>query len=80
MKYRKDNGKIVGAVRVNISKVFNCIPHDLFIGKLIAYGLNEDESTLYPQVKKDHIVLTGTSNNPFSTAKARLQMAIIDYV
>ena len=41
-KENLDNNFIVGAVLTDLSKAFNCIPHDLLIAKLSAYGLNRD--------------------------------------
>ena len=37
-----NNNKIVGAVFTDLSKTFDCIPHDLLIAKMEAYGFNED--------------------------------------
>ena len=36
-----DNKKIVGTVLMDLSKAFDCIPHDLLTAKLHAYGFNE---------------------------------------
>ena len=41
-KENLDNNFIVGAVLTDLSKTFDCIPHDLLIAKLSAYGLNSD--------------------------------------
>ena len=35
-----DENKIVGAALMNQSKAFDCLPHDLLVAKLEAYGLD----------------------------------------
>ena len=42
-EWRKlDDNFVVGAVLTDFSKAFDCIPHDLLIAKLAAYGLSEE--------------------------------------
>ena len=40
-----DNNKIVGGLLMDLSKVFDCLPHELLIYKLEAYGF--DKNALY---------------------------------
>ena len=35
-----DENKIVGAALMDLSKAFDCLPHDLLVAKLEAYGLD----------------------------------------
>ena len=52
-KKNLDNIKIVGAVLMDLSKAFDCIPHDLLISKMEAYGFSEDFFTfLYSYLKR----------------------------
>ena len=39
-KKHLDNKKFVGAVLMDLSKAFDCIPHDLLIAKMEAYGFD----------------------------------------
>ena len=41
-KMHLDNKKFVGAVLMDLSKAFDCIPHDLLIAKMDAYGFEFD--------------------------------------
>ena len=46
------NKNIVGTVLMDLSKAFDCIPHDLVIAKLHAYGFSKKALTfLYPKLK-----------------------------
>ena len=38
---RLDNNYIIGAILMDLSKAFGCIPYDLIISKLAAYGLDD---------------------------------------
>ena len=52
-KKNLDNKKVVGAVFMDLSKAFDCKPHDLFIAKMEAYGFSEDFLTfLYSYLKR----------------------------
>ena len=46
------NDNIVGAVLVDLSKAFDCIPHDLLIAKLHAYGFDENTLVLIYYLKR----------------------------
>ena len=35
-----DNGGVCGALLTDLSKAFDCLPHDLLTAKLDAYGLD----------------------------------------
>ena len=48
-----DNNKLVGAVLVDLSKAFNCLPHDLLIARLEAYGFDRNTSKLLHSYLKD---------------------------
>ena len=37
-----DNNNVVGTVLTDLSKAFDCIPHDLLVAKLDAYVFNRD--------------------------------------
>ena len=42
LKQSLDNRKFIVAVFMDLSKAFDCIPHDLLITKMHAYGFSVD--------------------------------------
>ena len=48
-----DSNKTVGAVLMDLSKVFDYLPHDLLISKLEAYSLDREMVTLVYSYLKD---------------------------
>ena len=48
-----DNKNFVGTALMDLSKAFDCIPHDLLVAKLHAYGLSNDAVTfIYSYLKR----------------------------
>ena len=63
-KTQLDENKIVGAVLLNLSKAFDCIPHDLLMTKLNACGFDKLLSLIYSYLKnRKHVRI----NNVYST-------------
>ena len=46
-KKELDNKKYVGAILMDLSKAFDCIPHELFIAKMDAYGFSKNALTFF---------------------------------
>ena len=58
-----DNGVAFGALLTDLSKAFDCIPHDLIIAKLEAYGFQIDALRLvydYQSNRKQRVKLNVT--------------------
>ena len=50
-----DNGKIVGALFMDLSKAFDCMPHGLLVAKLSAYGVSLNSCMLIASYLTDRI-------------------------
>ena len=64
-KKHLDNKKIVGTVFMDLSKAFDCIPHELLIAKVHAYGFNKKVLTfLYSYLKhrKESVKINDTES------------------
>ena len=48
-----DNNKLVGAVLMDLSKAFDCLPHDLLVAKLAAYDFDRNTLKLFHSYLKD---------------------------
>ena len=52
-KKELDNKKYVGAILMDLSKAFDCIPHELLIAKVDVYGFSENVLTsFFPYLKR----------------------------
>ena len=61
-----DKNFIVGAVLMDLSKAFDCIPHDLIIAKLAAYGFKRETLRLiysYLKDRKQCVKINNTYND-----------------
>ena len=58
-----DNHKVVGAVLMDLSKAFDCIPHELLIAKMEAYGFSVDSLKFfysYLKQRKQNVKINNT--------------------
>ncbi len=62
VKRHLDNSEVAGALLTYLSKAFNCLPHDLLVCNMYAYGLSEASCKLIASYLKDryHRVNIGT--------------------
>ena len=57
-----DENKVAGAILMDFSKAFDCLPHDLLIAKLEAYGIEKQSLVLllsYLQQRKQSVKVEG---------------------
>ena len=58
-----DDNKCVGAILMDLSKAFDCLPHQLIIAKLKAYGVSDEGAAMlwsYLTSRKQRVKLSGT--------------------
>ena len=61
-----DNDCVVGTVLMDLSKVFDCISHDLVFAKIAAYSLNFNDLTLiisYLQVQQQCVKINNIQSD-----------------
>ena len=66
MEKNCNDGGVFGALLTDLSKVFDCIPHDLIIAKLEAYGFHIDTLKLihnYLSNRKQRVKVNDTYNS-----------------
>ena len=66
-----DNSSFIGTILMDISKAYDCLPHDLIIAKFEAYGLSKNCLKLlldYLEGRKQGVKI-GSSNNFWSDIK-----------
>ena len=75
-----DNGDIVGAVLMDLSKAFDCLPHKLLIAKPHAYGFSVEACTLmasYLTGRRQRVKLQGFKSKWFNLRKGVPQGSIL---
>ena len=53
-KHVLDSNEYVDAILMDLSKAFDCLPHNILLSKLSAYGLSEDSVLLLKSYISDH--------------------------
>ena len=46
-----ENNKTVGGILMDLSKAFKCFPHDVFLAKLAACGINNNNLYTFPSLE-----------------------------
>jgi len=70
-KQSLDKNEYIAAILMDLSKAFDCLPHDLIIAKLSAYGLSDSACTLihsYLSERKQRVKL-GSNHSPWLETK-----------
>ena len=70
-KKSRDNKNFVGAVLMDLSKAFDCIPHDFLAAKHHVYGFSEDAVTFvhsYLKRRKQGVKINDTESEYFYQA------------
>jgi hypothetical protein len=55
-----DDNKFIAAILMDLSKAFDCLPHNLSMSKLEAFGLSENSLKLFKiclEIKIQHIII-----------------------
>ena len=75
-----DNGQTVGAVAIDLSKAFDCMPHGLLIAKLKAYGFSDNACSFiksYLVDRKQRVKIGHTFSDWVSNIKGVPQGSIL---
>ena len=76
IKKQLDEGKVVCAVLIDLSKAFDCLPHKLLISTFRAYGISVsacDVITSYLRDRKQRVKIGTTKTNWMSVKKGAAQ-------
>ena len=75
-----DNRNIVGMVRMDLSKAYDCLPHDLLIAKLEAYGFATNSLRLlysYLTTRRQRVKINSTYSSWFDITSGAPQGSIL---
>ena len=75
-----DNGHVAGGIFMDLSSAFDCLPHDLLVSKLRAYGLSDSACSLigsYISNRKQRVKINTTKSEWMSITKGVPQGSIL---
>ena len=77
-----DSVGFIGTILMDLSKAYDCLPHDLLIAKLEAYGLDNDSLNLLLDYLsfREQRTKVGSAYSKWSTSRVNIRSTFVQYI